>query len=55
MMSQETPPRYQPTPAQRGMFNSATRIVASTFGVLAGLLGIEHGYFETLQVISMSG
>jgi MFS family permease len=31
------------------MFNSATRIVASTLGVLAGLFGIEHGYFETLQ------
>ena len=29
--------------------NNATRIVASTFGILAGLLGIEHGYFETLQ------
>jgi hypothetical protein len=28
---------------------SATRIVASTVGVLAGLLGIEHGLFETLQ------
>lgn len=48
-MSQETPTEHRPTPAQRGIFNSATRIVASTFGVLAGLLGIEHGYFETLQ------
>ncbi len=28
---------------------SATRIVASTVGVYAGLLGIEHGFFETLQ------
>jgi hypothetical protein len=28
---------------------SATRAVASTVGVLTGLLGIEHGYFETLQ------
>ena len=28
---------------------SATRAMASTVGVLTGLLGIEHGYFETLQ------
>jgi hypothetical protein len=28
---------------------SATRIAASTLGVYAGLLGMEHGYFETLQ------
>jgi len=28
---------------------SATRIVVSTFGVLAGLAGIEHGVGETLQ------
>ena len=28
---------------------SATRIVATTIGVVAGLLGLEHGYFETLQ------
>lgn len=28
---------------------SATRVVASTFGVLVGLAGIEHGYFELLQ------
>jgi hypothetical protein len=27
----------------------ATRIVAATFGVLAGLAGLEHGYFEFLQ------
>ena len=26
---------------------SATRIVATTIGVVAGLLGLEHGYFET--------
>jgi hypothetical protein len=31
------------------VWNSATRIVASTVGVLAGLLGMEHGYLETLQ------
>ena len=28
---------------------SATRVVASTVGVLVGLAGIEHGIFETLQ------
>jgi len=28
---------------------SATRIVASTVGAFAGLLGVEHGFFETLQ------
>ena len=27
----------------------ATRMVASTFGILAGLAGLEHGYFEILQ------
>jgi len=29
--------------------NSAMRTVASTFGVLVGLAGIEHGIFEVLQ------
>ncbi len=28
---------------------SATKTVASTFGVLVGLAGIEHGFFEMLQ------
>jgi hypothetical protein len=28
---------------------SATRAVASTLGVLVGLAGMEHGFFETLQ------
>jgi hypothetical protein len=28
---------------------SATQTVASTFGVLVGLAGIEHGFFEILQ------
>ncbi len=29
--------------------NKATRIFASTLGILVGLAGIEHGYFEFLQ------
>ena len=29
--------------------NRATRITASTLGIYAGLLGIQHGYFESLQ------
>ncbi len=28
---------------------SATRIIASTLGILVGLAGIEHGFFEVLQ------
>lgn len=28
---------------------NATRVVASWFGVVAGIAGIEHGYFEILQ------
>ena len=28
---------------------SATRLVATWFGVAAGLAGVEHGYFEVLQ------
>lgn len=31
------------------MKNCATKTVASTFGVLVGLAGIEHGFFEMLQ------
>jgi hypothetical protein len=27
----------------------ATRIVAASFGVIAGIAGLEHGYFEILQ------
>jgi hypothetical protein len=34
---------------QSNVQNSATRSVASWFGAFAGLLGIEHGLFETLQ------
>lgn len=29
--------------------NGATKTVASTFGVLVGLAGIQHGFFEMLQ------
>jgi len=29
--------------------NGATKTVASSFGVLVGLAGIEHGFFEMLQ------
>lgn len=32
-----------------GVHVNATKAVASTLGVLAGLAGVEHGYFETLQ------
>lgn len=48
-MSQATPTGQQAISAPRGVRNSATRIVASTVGVFAGLLGLEHGYFEALQ------
>ena len=48
-MSQATTTGHQAIPAPRGVRNRATRRVASTVGVLAGLLGIVHGYFETLQ------
>ena len=38
------------TPSQqRKSLNRATRVVASTFGVLVGLAGVEHGFFELLQ------
>jgi len=48
MMSQTTPGR-QELAAPRGVHNRATRGVASCLGVFAGLLGVEHGSFETLQ------
>ena len=39
-----------PAPSQQQKpLNSATRAVASTFGVLVGIAGIEHGFFELLQ------
>ncbi len=43
-MSQVTPTERQATPAPGGMQNRATRVVASTLGILAGLLGLAHGY-----------
>jgi hypothetical protein len=39
----------QATPALSGKQNTATRVVASTVGILAGLLGLEHGFFEIQQ------
>ena len=39
-----------PAPSQRQKpLNSATRVIASTVGVIVGLAGIEHGFFEMLQ------
>ena len=49
MISQARTARPRKIPVPGGVWNSATRIVASTVGVLAGLLGMEHGYLETLQ------
>ncbi|MBU0490616.1 MAG: hypothetical protein KKA73_18915 [Chloroflexi bacterium] len=34
---------------------SATRVVASTIGVLVGLFGMEHGFFEILQGNTVPG
>jgi hypothetical protein len=37
-------------PSQRQKpLNNATRVIASTVGVLVGLAGFEHGFFEMLQ------
>jgi hypothetical protein len=36
-------------PSQQKPSISATRVVVSTLGVLVGLAGIEHGFFELLQ------
>jgi len=39
-----------PAPSQRQKpLNSATRVIASTVGVIVGLAGFEHGFFEVLQ------
>jgi hypothetical protein len=55
-MSQVTPTVRQAAPASGGMRNRATRVVASTLGILAGLLGLVHGYLETLQGnVALSG
>lgn len=37
------------TVMQKKSLISTRRLVVSTAGVYAGLLGVEHGYFETLQ------
>ncbi len=49
MKDEATPTERQAIPAPGGMRNCATRVVASTLGILAGLLGLVHGYLETLQ------
>lgn len=38
-----------PSPQQQKSLNSATRAITSTLGVLVGLAGVEHGFFELLQ------
>jgi hypothetical protein len=38
-----------PSQQWRKPLNRATRAVASTLGVLVGLAGVEHGFFELLQ------
>jgi hypothetical protein len=48
MMFQATSGR-QETGAPKGIHNRATKGVAACFGVFAGLLGVEHGFFEMLQ------
>jgi hypothetical protein len=48
-MSQVTPTERQAIPAPESMQNCATRVVASTLGILAGLLGLIHGCLETRQ------
>ncbi len=34
---------------KKASYNGALKLVTSTFGVLVGLAGIEHGIFELLQ------
>jgi hypothetical protein len=48
-MPQVTTTGHQAILVPRGVWNSATRIVASTVGVYGGLLGMEHGIGETIQ------
>lgn len=36
-------------PEQSGRYNAATRVIASTLGVLVGIGSIEHGLLECLQ------
>lgn len=48
-MSYATATRHQPPPTRRVVRNNALWLVAALFGAIAGVLGIEHGYFETRQ------
>lgn len=47
--------RPQESAALRAIDNHATRVVATVLGVTAGLLGLEHGYFETQQGSAVPG
>jgi hypothetical protein len=49
MMAQAHATERQEILAPRSVRNSAIRSVASALGLFAGLLGMEHGYFEALQ------
>ena len=54
-MSRVPPTERQVTPVLGGMRNCATRVVTSILGILAELLGLAHGYYETLQgILSLS-
>jgi hypothetical protein len=48
-MATTVPRLDRPADQPRMQATDATRIVASVFGVLAGLAGIEHGVGEMLQ------
>ena len=51
-ISQATPTGHQPTLAQSGISNSATRIVASIFGVVDPLWGYASGSLDGTDVTS---
>jgi hypothetical protein len=42
-------PSIAQTRVSSGRSLDAVRVTASAFGIYAGMLGIEHGFFETLQ------
>jgi hypothetical protein len=48
-MSQSISSQSPPVLTQKDVRNKATKAAASWFGVIAGLLGIEHSIFEMLQ------